>query len=193
MFPRHVGANGSLSLVIDSASTLHLFFGQRITGSPDIHGMWHSTYMNGRWLEPDALVRGPLVIDKTGSNGFDPFEAHAVIVQGNVILITWITERGNNGNGVWFSYKLLDSKEIPAVPVPLTSPQENNNTSGELSVTSAPADFPTLSPAATLEPNQLSATNRTGLSTSDVLLASMIASLGCIAMVFVLRARHSKP
>jgi hypothetical protein len=192
LFPRHVGANGSLSLIIDSTSTLHLLFGQRITGNPDIHGMWHSTYQNGHWLEPEAVASGPLVMDKTGATGFDPFEAHGAIVQGNVILATWITERGSEGNGVWFSYKLLDSRENPAVPIPLASSQQNNALSGQAPGTLVPTDMPALSSAATAEPNLLSATSPKGLSTSNVLLASMIASLSCIVVVFVLKARHTR-
>ena len=59
LFPRHIGVNGTPSLVIDSNDNLHIFFGQRIPGSPDIHGMWHSVCVDNRWTEPDAVVKGP--------------------------------------------------------------------------------------------------------------------------------------
>ncbi len=117
IFPRHVGVNGSLSLVIDNNNTLHLFFGQRITSSPDIHGLWHSTFVNNRWTEPEALIKGPKVSDAVGNKSFDPNAARAVVSQGNVILVTWRTDPGTKGNGVWFSYKKGFGPELPVKPL----------------------------------------------------------------------------
>jgi hypothetical protein len=120
MFSRHVGVNGSLSLVIDGEENLHLFFGQRITGNPDIHGMWHSVLINNRWSEPQAIVKGPRVIDKVGDNGFDPYDAQAVVSQGNVFLVTWRTDPGDiKPNGVWYAFTTLDIAELTAVPLPI--------------------------------------------------------------------------
>ena len=192
MFPRQVGANGSLSLLVDSAANLHLFFGQRITGNPDIHGMWHSIYESGRWREPEAVVKGPLVVDHIGSKAFDPFEAHGVIVQGNVILITWITERSSNGNGVWFSYKLLDSKEFPAIPVPLTIPQKNSNPNNQISVTSTPSNSPGSLSVDSVDLNSLPTTNQGGLNASDILVISSFSSFACIVIVIILQKRSRK-
>jgi hypothetical protein len=118
IFPRHVGVNGSLSLVIDSNNDLHLFFGQRISGTPDIHGMWHSIWKNNRWTEPESVVRGPVKVDQEGFSGFDPYEARAVVSQGNVILVTWRTDLASKGNGVWFSYRMIDAPELPSVQLP---------------------------------------------------------------------------
>ena len=100
IFRRHTGINGSLSPVIDGNGDLHLFFGQRISGSPDIHGMWHSVWGGEFWSEPEAVVSGPQVVDQTGFKSFDPFEARAVVSQGNVIMVTWRTDPGLKGNGV---------------------------------------------------------------------------------------------
>ena len=120
LFPRHVGVNGSLALAIDGNQTMHLFFGQRIPGSggvPDMHGMWHSVWLNGRWTEPDAVIKGPRIVDTEGTRSFDPYEAHAVVSQGNVILVTWRTDPGGVGdikaNGVWYSYAILNAPEMP--------------------------------------------------------------------------------
>jgi hypothetical protein len=120
LFPRHVGVNGSLSLVIDGNDEMRLFFGQRITGTPgsaDIHGMWYSTWSNGRWSEPEAIIKGPRIVDTVGTNSFDPYEAHAIVSQGNVLLVTWRTDPGGLGdikaNGVWYSYTTLNAPEAP--------------------------------------------------------------------------------
>jgi hypothetical protein len=118
IFPRHGGVNGSLSLAIDGNDTLHLFFGQRISGSPDIHGMWHSTFIGTRWMEPEAIIKGPLIVDKQDISGFDPYEARAIVSQGNVILVTWQTDFASAGNGVWYSYKMFDFGEHSPVPLP---------------------------------------------------------------------------
>lgn len=113
IFSRHVGVNGSLSLVVDRSNQLHIFFGQRITGAPDIHGMWHSTYEGSGWSEPAAIVSGPQVTDMEGDTGFDPFEARATVSQDNTLLVTWRMDPGMKGNGVWYSFKNLGRSESP--------------------------------------------------------------------------------
>jgi hypothetical protein len=118
IFSRYVGVNGSLSLVVDSNGDLHLFFGQRITGNPDIHGMWHSVWEGEKWSEPEAIVSGPAVADQEGETAFDPFEARGVVSQGNVLLVTWRSDPGLKGNGVWYSYKSLDAPELPIIGMP---------------------------------------------------------------------------
>ena len=123
LFPRHVGVNGSISTVIDGNDTLHMFFGQRISGNPDIHGMWHSIWMDDHWTEPEAVIRGPKVHDLEGSTSFDPYEANAVVSQGNDILVTWISDPGLKGNGVWYSYRILDAPEAPLNAIPTVVPQ----------------------------------------------------------------------
>ena len=100
---------------------LHLFFGQRIPGSPDIHGMWHSTWENDGWSEPEGIITGRKVLDKEGFTSFDPVQAQAAVSQGNVILVTWMTDFGSKGNGVWYSYKELNLPELPIVPLPSTN------------------------------------------------------------------------
>jgi hypothetical protein len=117
LFARHIGLNGSMSMVIDGNDVLHLFWGQRIPGQPDIHGMWHSEYRNSRWLEPEAVVKGP-TIRKPGGEGFDPFQAQAVASQGNILLATWRTDPGLSSNGVWYSYKAIDAPALPVTELP---------------------------------------------------------------------------
>jgi len=147
IFPRHVGVNGSLSLVIDGNNDLHLFFGQRISGSPDIHGMWHSVFLNNRWVEPEGIIRGPKILETENYNSFDPYEARAVVSQGNTILVTWRTDPGSKGNGVWYSYKRVDAPESPVVQLPtskietVTSP-EPTLADNITDLTPLPSDLP---------------------------------------------------
>lgn len=122
IFSRHVGVNGSLSVTTDGNETLHLFFGQRITGNPDIHGMWHSVWQGGSWSEPEPVVSGPQVNDIETDKAFDPYDARAVVSQGNVILATWRSDPGNKGNGVWYSYITLKAPEAPVKSLPLFVP-----------------------------------------------------------------------
>ena len=113
---RHVGTNGSVSFVVDSANVLHAFFGERIDDNN--HGMWHLTFTGVTWAGTEALARGPQRKDKVGGNGFDPRSARAVVVNGNVVLVTWGTDGIAGTNGAWFSYKRFDVPELPAVELP---------------------------------------------------------------------------
>jgi hypothetical protein len=120
---RQTGINGVMSFVVDSKDRLHFLWAQRISGSPDIHGVWHSVWQEGRWTEPEAVVSGPSVPDMTGNKAFDPYDVRAVASQGNVILATWRSDPGLNGNGVWYSYyQLEDAPELPVVPLPSQAP-----------------------------------------------------------------------
>jgi hypothetical protein len=115
----HVGSNGAASLVKDSDNVLHMFFGNRI-GNPAIHGMWHTTWQEEtqHWREPEPVDSGPRVVGRVGGNGFDPSAARAIILQGNILLLTWVTDPGAGRNGVWYTYTKLDIPETPIKPLP---------------------------------------------------------------------------
>lgn len=112
---KHIGRNGAVSFVVDSGGELHVFFAQRIDDNN--HGMWHSVWMTKLWSNPEAVVRGPRKIDVIGGNGFDPNSARAIVSNGNVILITWGTDGGAGSNGAWYSYRRLNTPELPVVPL----------------------------------------------------------------------------
>lgn len=123
-FANHIGVNGSLSLVVDGSNNLHLFFGQRVPGNPDIHGMWHSVWGRDSWSTLEPVVSGPRNMNG-GDNAFDPFNARAVVSQGNTILVTWRTDPGNgvqNENGVWYSYETSSAEALPVKPLPTLRP-----------------------------------------------------------------------
>ncbi len=138
IFPRHEGVNGEMSLVVDGNNRLHLFFGQRIRGSPDIHGMWHSMFINKRWTEPEAIIKGPRVQDLSGDKGFDPNFARAVVSQGNTILVTWMTDPAAGFNGVWYAYQQIDAPKNPANgSPPPEDPVVNPSTGSDVPMASA--------------------------------------------------------
>ncbi|MFC2043373.1 sialidase family protein [Chloroflexota bacterium] len=110
LFP-HVGANGPASTVIDSGNTMHMLFGQRVDPHPATHGMWHSTWVGGSWTYPEGIDTG------LKSDAFDPSFPHAVVSQGNTILVAWRHDPGSI-NGIWYSYTNLDSPELPLIPLP---------------------------------------------------------------------------
>lgn len=155
-FPSHRGRNGAVSFVIDSANTLHALFAQRTGSNPDIHGMWHSVWDGERWSQPEAVVSGP---QRPGTNsletfarhepGFDPVAPRAVIVQGNTLFLAWRTDPGLSLDGVWYSYRVLDTPILPVtflplVPTPLATlaPALTSNEMMPLS-TSQPNSSPT--------------------------------------------------
>ncbi len=112
-FPRHVGRNGRIALVADSADVLHALFGQRIPlqGTDATHGLWHSEWVQDQWSEPEAVVSGPQ------RPYFDPYEVRAAVSQGNVLLVTWMTDPGLKDGGVWSSHARLPAPELPLEPV----------------------------------------------------------------------------
>ena len=192
LFTRHVGVNGSLSLAVDSNDDLHLLFGQRIAGSPDIHGIWHSILLNtNNWSEPEAVVSGPVVVDQTGDKAFDPYEARAVVSQGNVLLVTWRSDPGLKGNGVWYSEKILDATELILVTPDVVSPtrQVYNFPTG---TPSNSVTTPYRSPIATSDTNS-SLTNSSidNNSTSSVLIAIVpVFLLISTIIIYSLIVRH---
>jgi hypothetical protein len=111
--PRHVGTNGRVSFVLDSANTLHAFFGQRINDQN--HGMWESIWRGGAWSTPESVVKGPQVRDMPGEFGFDPASARAIISNGNLVMVSWATDGFAGVNGAWYAYKRLNAPELPAV------------------------------------------------------------------------------
>lgn len=113
-FPSHIGSNGPVTFVIDSSEILHVFFGERTGPHPADHGMWHSTWDGNQWRPPRAIVS-----DKVRDD-FDPSFARAILSQGNVILVTWMTDPGKLERGTWYSYTTLAAPALPlqALPTP---------------------------------------------------------------------------
>lgn len=126
-FP-HVGLNGPGDFVVDANDDLHYFWAQRITAGPDIHGVWHSVWQGNGWSEPEAVVSGPTVADQTGDKAFDPYDVQAVVSQGNVLLVTWRSDPGLKGNGVWYSFFETNAPELPLAGWP-TLPEEVSSVS----------------------------------------------------------------
>lgn len=145
-FP-HVGLNGPGFFVVDAAQTLHFFWGQRITGNPDLHGMWHTTWQNGQWFPAEAVVSGPRVADMEGNTAFDPIAPVAVARQGNVLLVVWRSDYGLKANGIWYSYKLVDAPELStAVPSPQTTLLPSSSAVMGQSATATPLPTPPIKP-----------------------------------------------
>jgi hypothetical protein len=117
---------------------MHAFFGERIDDNN--HGMWHTIWTGTAWSNPEAVVKGPQVKDVIGGNGFDPRSARAVISNGNVVLVAWGTDGAGGVNGAWYSYKRLDTPELPVQPLPVPSLAVQ-----EMVTESVPVMTPTLS------------------------------------------------
>jgi hypothetical protein len=122
-FLKHIGRNGIFSFVVDGNDDLHVFFGQRIpkaVDKQDLHGMWHAVWKRDRWIGPDPVASGVFV--DTYEQAFDPYDARAVVSQGNVALVTWRTDPGRKKPGIWFAYKVLNAPQAPLAPLPTVPP-----------------------------------------------------------------------
>jgi hypothetical protein len=182
IFARHVGVNGTLALVTDGNKVLHLFFGQRISGNPDIHGMWHSTWSGNNWTEPDPVISGPRVMN--GAASFDPFNARAVVIQGNIILVAWRTDPGNgaeNENGVWYSYLTTNAAVIP-------DPEKLNTPTTVPIAIIPPVNSPKLTPLQTVSPKPTTepvSIGNTGANSSNNTVFALFISVIPVAMLIV--------
>jgi hypothetical protein len=101
--------------------------------------MWHSRFINNRWIEPESLIKGPRVVDRSGDKGFDPNFARAVVSQGNVILVTWRTDPGAGANGIWYSYKKIAAPELPIAVYPTLA-----DFNGDFDIVDAPSTVSSL-------------------------------------------------
>jgi hypothetical protein len=133
-FLSHVGRSGEHALVLDGSGNPHGLFVQRIENTSDrgeysiIGGIWHSVYINGNWSNPDRFV-----------TTYSPHDVRAIISQGNVLLVVWREDPGAGKHGVWFSYTMLDTPELPITPLSTvqevtTSLQNTPTVTSELSI-----------------------------------------------------------
>lgn len=111
-FPFHVGRSGEHTLVVDGNGVPHTLFIQRIESLDEdgkysiIGGIWHSSFQNGGWTNPDRFV-----------TLLAPHDVRAVVVQGNILLAVWREDPGLGADGVWYSYTVLDVPELPVTPL----------------------------------------------------------------------------
>lgn len=121
VFPDLIGENGRIMYAKDSEGTLHAVFGNRTSDSTS-HGLWHTTWQNGSWEKPSAVVSGPRVVASYGEDGFDPTKPSIVVSQGNTLLAAWVTDPGAGLNGVFYAHVTLDTPETQLALLPTIAP-----------------------------------------------------------------------
>ena len=114
-FPLHLGRSGEHALVVDSNQNVHAIFIQRIELSigakySAIAGIWHSILHGNKWSEPERLI-----------TTIAPHDVRAIICQGNILLGVWREDPGEGQAGIWYSYKTLNTPELPVIPLPTIS------------------------------------------------------------------------
>jgi len=190
--PSHRGRNGVVSLVVDSAGQIHWLFGQRIGGEPAVHGMWYSAWWGSQWSPPMPVISGPPRPD------FDPYDARAVVLQGNILLATWRTDPGREvKNGVWYSFRILDTPPYPIQPwptplqtavSPVTSVRSLSTEDGDPSAESRALSVRLESESAVLaNPRMPVSQPAAQLSFSSLLLRSLLPSLVMLGAILALR------
>jgi hypothetical protein len=186
LFPKFIGVNGTPSFVVDGSNQLYLFFAQRINLDQEIHGLWYSRWKDGTWTWPDPVVNGPLIVDKVGYRGFDPYDAQAVAVLGNSILATWHTDFQSKQNGIFYSYVNLD------LPAATPGSYDATGDAGKLTNFVAPASqLSTLIPSATpLPANSLKTTNESNNLNNIFIVSAVLAVALCVAAFIYTRKRH---
>jgi hypothetical protein len=135
-FPFLNGRSGEHALAMDSMGRAHGLFIMRIDQLVKgeyrpIGGIWHSTYMNGIWSNPDRMV-----------TSINPHDIRAVVVQGQILFVVWRQDPGDGTNGIWFSYAMLDSPELPIAPlstVPAAISARESSTASSAPNTASPS------------------------------------------------------
>lgn len=178
----HTGVNGVVAFVIDNSQVLHFLWAQRITGSPDIHGTWHSIWQDGRWSTPEPIVSGPAIHDLTGDNAFDPFDVQAIISQGNILFVTWRSDPGLKGNGVWYSYAPLEAPELPVIA---NLPQPEPSAAQPQTVIPTPDDLSTSSEALPA-PANLNVSQPSGLLFFENPAGLVVVGLAPVALLILI-------
>lgn len=111
-FIRLEGRSGEHVLVQDSDNIVHALFVQRTAGGSEVlGGIWESEYQNGFWSDPNRFVPT-----------YSAHDLRAVVSQGNVLLMAWRLDPGVGQKGIWYTYKILDSKELPIASYPTRPP-----------------------------------------------------------------------
>jgi len=115
-FYQLLGRSGEHTLVVDSNHVVHALFVQRIESVENdklkvLAGIWHSTFQDGFWSNPEVL-----------NTSIAPHDVRAVVCQGNVLLVVWREDPGQGNNGVWYSYIVLGSPELPVIQPPTQMP-----------------------------------------------------------------------
>jgi hypothetical protein len=182
------GEYGSPDFTIDGNEDLHVFFGDRERGL----NLWHSIWRGNRWTEPLPVVPpSEALIYKTGPLTFHPWFPNAIVSQGNVILVTWETDRGATLNGTWYSYEIIDSPGLPLMPLPtqtaLPAATVLTPTSIPSPTSNPPPDFASELPKnIQSEPVTSPATNLI----TGILPAALLISVFVLAQVFYHSRRH---
>jgi hypothetical protein len=165
-----------VSFAIDSNNVMHAFFGQR--NNDNNHGMWHIIWLGNSWSNSESIVRGPQIRDAIGGEGFDPRSANAVISNGNVLLVTWGTDGAAGENGAWYSYTILDTPELPLVPLP--TPKETSRSSTSL-ITESEGMHPMPSPTKPIISNLQSENSGSVAGNSSIPL--IVGTLSVIVLI----------
>ncbi len=189
--PSHRGRNGVVSLVTDSAGQVHWLFGQRTGPEPAIHGMWHSVWSGDRWTSPIPVISGP------PSPDFDPYDARATVLQGNILLVTWRMDPGKEvKSGAWYSFLPLNTPAYPIQPLPTLSSADTLPSSGSVLTDSVDTSETTVTISSQPEvpsapstdlPNPLPQPASVELSFSALLARSLLPSFVMLSVIFFLR------
>jgi hypothetical protein len=185
-----VGSNGIASMLIDSGGNLHLFFGNRLTGSfgsPDIHGVWHSIWQGEQWSVPEAVISGPLVqVGPNGEEGFDPSMVQSIVIHGNLLFVIWRQDPQAGPIHIWFTYRLLDT--------PNTTPKITPTIESTPTQSSLVGEIPTSTQIIQTTPTIVDTPPDNGETwQSRALLSSIVVSMTVVILIIVLADRKKRP
>lgn len=182
-FP-HIGEYENAILLKDSADQLHLILGNR-TVDPEIHGMWHSQWLDGHWTPLQSITAGPV------TSSYDPSAPQAVVSQGNILLaVWWHNVRRETLSGAWYAYLQLDLPELPtATPITLSLVSMTpTHVASELAPT--PTSLPIITPTPPNQPDSPAESENNTSPALPVFLGVVPVVLLIIGLLFF---RYAQP
>ncbi len=205
-FPDYVGRSGESCFAVDSADDLHVFFAARVESTINEAyaargGVWYSQLMQDQWSQPEPIISSLSLAGQASTpdpqkGSIGPYAIHAIISQGNHVLVTWRSDPGFANNGVWFSTAKLSSPELTAIGLPTVQSVSKTAIPTKTSVplitaTSQPSPVNTM-------PDEYKNPAAGNSSSSDLtrpttpLLVGMLPVLVIIIIVTFLRHRHAR-
>lgn len=183
-FYQLLGRSGEHALIVDGDHVVHALFVQRIESIENgkykiLGGIWHSTFQDGFWSNPDLLL-----------TSIAPHDVRAVVCQGNVLLVVWREDPGEGKNGIWYSYAVLGSPELPVIQPPNQVPAP---VATETSVSSSEPLTASTAPVETLTGNLGNAPSASAMNPASPLIVTIVfVSVVLLGIIFVYGYRKTR-
>jgi hypothetical protein len=203
ILPNLVGENGFANYVVDSSNLLHLLVVKRADPNSFAQGVWHTTWDQDHWIDPELLgTRNLLLYEKAGK--LDPQSLETItqgtftgnglryqmstIVNGNQLFVVVVNEFDGE---IWSSHTTLGAPYISPKPYPFPTASIDLMPSATPQITTTPTvqSIETYTPTPQTQPGETA--QDSGIQTSDLVLFGVLPAaiivIGIIAYIMIFK------